>query len=225
MLSFQCLPILKEEVEDNGRPSFVNSQRGWFAFSALGISAKTSVPVVSRTALSPLIKDNANVDSIHQTCFSDAVAVEVYRITFLLLKFLCMQAMAASKRAEDVEFIDLAHFPELPMPEILHGIQDQATCIVTEVCAANKSKTIQHETQDVCVLLLQILEMSLYIEFCVSQICGIRPVSGRIEDFSKEIKQLMQATEGHKFLESSLRSLKQLLVLVYPGLVQVEGIF
>lgn len=48
------------------------------------------------------------------------------------------------------------------------------------------------EVQSICCLLLQIMEMALYLELCVLQICGIRPVLGRVEDFSKEVKLLMK---------------------------------
>lgn len=73
-------------------------------------------------------------------------------------------------------------------------VQDQAIAIVTEVCEAHKEKSMQPETEGVCLLLLQILEKTLYLELCVSQSCGLRPVLGRIEDFSKEIKALVQGT-------------------------------
>ncbi|KAG4985011.1 hypothetical protein JHK86_032702 [Glycine max] len=69
---------------------------------------------------------------------------------------------------------------------------DQAIAITTELCEANKLK-VSPETQDVCNLLLQILEMALHLELCVLQICGIRPVLGRVEDFSKEAKSLFSA--------------------------------
>lgn len=68
-------------------------------------------------------------------------------------------------------------------------MQDQAIAIITELCQANKQR-VSPETQDVCNLLLQILEMALHLELCVLQICGIRPVLGRVEDFSKETKYL-----------------------------------
>lgn len=58
-----------------------------------------------------------------QTQFSDMIATEIYKVAFLLLKFLCQQAENVARRAEEVGFIDLAHFPELPMPDILHGLQ------------------------------------------------------------------------------------------------------
>lgn len=96
------------------------------------------------------------------------------------------------------------------------------------------------------------MEMALYLELCVLQICGIRPVLGRVEDFSKEVKLLMKgetpfilvtssvteqsesndwfyplqyvfvATETHAFLKPSLKSLKQILSVVYPGLLQAD---
>lgn len=70
-------------------------------------------------------------------------------------------------------------------------MQDQGIAIVHELCEARKSKQVPSEIQDVCIMLLHITEMALYLEFCVSQICGIRPVLGRVEDFSKEIRLLI----------------------------------
>lgn len=58
-----------------------------------------------------------------QTRFTEMVAVQIYRIAFLIMKFLCSQAKEAVQRAGELEFVDLAHFPELPMPDILHGLQ------------------------------------------------------------------------------------------------------
>lgn len=39
------------------------------------------------------------------------------------------------------------------------------------------------------------MEMALYLELCVLQICGMRPVLGRVEDFSKEVKKLMRGND------------------------------
>ena len=116
-----CPPTLKEEIDLNERPSFAGSKHGWFRLSALGLSAKTKTSAASNREVA-LVIANGN-DLVRQTHFSDTVAIQMYRISFLLLKFLCMQAKAAAKRAEELELIDLAHFPELPMPEILHGLQ------------------------------------------------------------------------------------------------------
>lgn len=72
--------------------------------------------------------------------------------------------------------------------------QDQVVCIVTEVFEANGSSILNPEIEKVCQLLLVTLETSLYMELCVSQSCGIRPVLGRLEDFCKGIKAMLQGT-------------------------------
>uniref|UniRef100_A0ACD5U6H4 Uncharacterized protein n=1 Tax=Avena sativa TaxID=4498 RepID=A0ACD5U6H4_AVESA len=126
----------------------------------------------------------------------------------------------AVKRADELEFVDLAHFPELPMPDILHGLQDQVVSIVTEVLEANGSSLLSSEIIGVCHLLLVILETSLYMELCVSQSCGIRPVLGRFEDFSKGIKAMLHALEKHSGFKPLVRSLTQITTLLYPGLAQ-----
>ncbi|CAK8576856.1 unnamed protein product [Lathyrus sativus] len=212
-----CPPTLKEDFETCSKPSYINSRSGWFALSPPGCVPKPKISSFS-TALSIYGQTADTTGPVPKTCFSDTVAVQVYRITFLLLKFLCLQAEGAAKRAEEVGFIDLAHFPELPMPEILHGLQDQAIAIVVELCQAHKP-TESLEIKSVCNLLLQILEMALQLELCVLQICAIRPVLGRVEDFSKEAKSLFSALEGHAFLKASRNSLKQMISCIYPGLL------
>lgn len=77
-------------------------------------------------------------------------------------------------------------------------LQDQAASIVIEICEANKLKQIDPETRHICLLLLQVMEMALNLELCVLQICGIRPVLGRVEDFSKEVKLLIKG--NHSFI-------------------------
>lgn len=77
-------------------------------------------------------------------------------------------------------------------------MQDQAIAIVKELCEANKHG-VSTAVQNVCIILLQIMEMALHLELCVLQICGIRPVSGRVEDFSKEVKALFS---GNVFCSS-----------------------
>ncbi|KAL0334623.1 UNVERIFIED_CONTAM: hypothetical protein Sradi_4674200 [Sesamum radiatum] len=170
-------------------------------------------------------QSNGNADTSPQTHLSDLIAIEMYKIAFLLLKFLCMQAESAARKAEEVGFVDVAHFPELPMPDILHGLQDQGIAVITELCEANKMKQLAPEIKEVCLLLLQITVMALYLEFCVIQICGIRPVLGHVETFSKEFRLLIRATEGHLFLKEPLRNLKQIVSFVYPELIQAEGLF
>ncbi|XP_048128814.1 uncharacterized protein LOC115735783 isoform X2 [Rhodamnia argentea] len=218
-----CPPIETIEFEFCKKPSFVNSKNGWFSLAPLGCVFRSNYSAVS-TAL--IVKDRAaeNLERISATRFSDNVALQIYRVAFLLLKFLCLQAKGAAKRAEEVGFVDLAHFPELPMPEILHGLQDQALSIIAELGNANRTRPMEPEIRTVCELLLQILEMALYLELCVLHICGIRPVLGRVEDFSKELKSFVRVVEQHDFLKASLNSLKQVIALVYPGLLQAEGL-
>jgi len=91
-------------------------------------------------------------------------------------------------------------------------MQDQSFSVVTEVCEANRSKQMQQETQDVCRLLFRILEMTLYLEFCVSQICGLRPVLGRVEDFSKALRALVIGK-----ISCLLLSISDLLCIVYSA--------
>ncbi|XP_020587273.1 uncharacterized protein LOC110029360 isoform X2 [Phalaenopsis equestris] len=219
-----CFPTLKEESELNEKPSFVSSKHGWFVVSALGVSCKNKVNSSLSTGLSIVNTDQANGCAEAQpTYYSDVVSVQIYRITFFLLTFLCMQAKAATERAEEVGYVDLSHFPDLPMPEILHGLQDQAIAIVVDVCEA-RSSDFTEETESVCLLMLQILERSLYLEFCVTQSCGIRPVTGRVEDVSREIQSLIQVVKQHGNLQASVASLMQILTLVYPGLIQTSSL-
>ncbi|KAK6136640.1 hypothetical protein DH2020_029623 [Rehmannia glutinosa] len=103
----------------------------------------------------------------------------------------------AARKAEEVGFVDIAHFPELPMPDILHGLQDQGIAIITELCEANKTKQLAPEIQEVC----------------------------HVETFSKELRLLIRATEGHVFLKEPLKALKQIVSFVYPELVQQEDLF
>jgi nuclear pore complex protein Nup188 len=192
-LSFGCPPIIKEEMKLNEEPPLIRSKYGWFRFAASCTLSTPSVSGPPNAGLSLVIRDKnpADSDSMKQTRFTEMLAVQIYRIAFLIMKFLCSQAKEAVRRAEELEFLDLAHFPELPMPDILHGLQDQVVSIVTEVLEANVSTALNTETERVCQLLLVILETSLYMELCVSQSCGIRPVMGRFEDFSKGIKAMV----------------------------------
>ncbi|KAJ4826105.1 hypothetical protein Tsubulata_010953 [Turnera subulata] len=220
-----CPPNLKEEFEWCQKPSILNSRNGWFALSPHCCLSPLKFSTVSATSTAVVIRSpsNGTANTVSPTFFSDLVALQIYKIAFLLLKFLCLEAKGAAKRSEDVGYVDPAYFPELPMPEILHGLQDQAVAIVLELCEANNLKQVEPEIQSVCVLLLQIMEMALYLELCVLRTCGIRPVSGRVEDFGKEVKLLFRAMEGHAFLKAWAKSLKQITSLIYPGLLQSEG--
>lgn len=135
-----CPPILKEEKDFNSKPPYVDSKHGWFTLSACSCVSKAGISAVSTTALSIPRKDQAdgNKDLVSRTYFSDVVAVQIYKISFLVLKFLCHQAKVAAKRAEEVGFIDLAHFPELPMPDILHGLQVQCLLCFLHMAASQQ---------------------------------------------------------------------------------------
>uniref|UniRef100_A0A0E0QWC8 Uncharacterized protein n=1 Tax=Oryza rufipogon TaxID=4529 RepID=A0A0E0QWC8_ORYRU len=209
-LSFGCPPIIKEEMKLNEEPPLIRSKYGWFRFAASCTLSTPSVSGPPNAGLSLVIRDKnpADSDSMKQTRFTEMLAVQIYRIAFLIMKFLCSQAKEAVRRAEELEFLDLAHFPELPMPDILHGLQ------------ANVSTALNTETERVCQLLLVILETSLYMELCVSQSCGIRPVMGRFEYFSKGIKAMVHASEKHSSFKPLVRSLAQITTLLYPGIVQ-----
>ena len=119
---FICPPNLKEEFEDCKKPSFIRCKSGWFALSPLACGSK---PEFSGPSTSLIVRGQTteSEDPVCQTYFSDTLAVHIYTITFLLLKFLCIQAEGAARKAEDVGYVDLTNFPELPMPEILHGLQ------------------------------------------------------------------------------------------------------
>ncbi|KAH0992305.1 hypothetical protein GBA52_003788 [Prunus armeniaca] len=117
-----CPPILKEEFNGCKKPSFVDSSSAWFALSPFSCVSKPKFSAVSTTT-ALAIKTQSTENSVSQSYLSDTIVLQIYRITFLLLKFLCLQAEGAARRAEEVGFVDLDHFTELPMPEILHGLQ------------------------------------------------------------------------------------------------------
>ncbi|KAJ4780327.1 Nucleoporin NUP188 [Rhynchospora pubera] len=185
-----CPPSNKEEVKLDKCTAVTKIKHGWFGLPA------------------------------EPTRFTETVALRIYEISLLVLSILCVQAEAAVKRAEELGFVDPANLPELPMPEILHALQDQAIAVVTEVLSvASKSKSLEMEVERVCVLLVQVLERSLYLELCVSYLCGVRPVLGRVEDFSREIKPMMYAMEHQKDFIAYRRSLNQIVALLYPELL------
>ncbi|KFK30471.1 hypothetical protein AALP_AA7G265400 [Arabis alpina] len=215
-----CPPLVKEEFDSCKRPPFINSKHGWFALAPLVCVGKPKpAPVSISTALVIRGQTTEQPGSVPQSHFSDSVAVQIYRVASLLLNFLCLQAEGVVKRADEVGYVDLAHFPELPELEILHGLQDQATAIVAELCDNHRSKEVPGEVNKLCLLLLQMTEMSLYLELCVVQVCRIHPVFGRVDNFSKDFKKLVKAAEVHTYLEPSMDSLKKIVVFLYPGLL------
>ncbi|WZZ77036.1 hypothetical protein YC2023_088406 [Brassica napus] len=214
-----CPPVVKEEFDSCKRQSVINSKHGWFALAPLVCVGKPKLGAVSiSTALVVRGQTTEQPGSVPQSHFTDSVAVQIYRVASLLLNFLCLQAEGVVKRADEVGYVDLAHFPELPEPEILHGLQDQATAIVAELC--DNYKEVPNEVKKLCLLLLQITEKSLYLELCVVQVCRIHQVFGRVDNFSKDFKKLVKgAAEAHAYLEPSMDSLKKIAVFLYPGLL------
>ncbi|CAN0910123.1 hypothetical protein LINGRAHAP2_LOCUS26122 [Linum grandiflorum] len=217
-----CPPMLNQDFKYSEKASFINSKHGWFALSprccATNSRLYAASSETSRSSTALVVKGHpfGTTNGPAPTFFSDLVAVQMYRIAFLVLKFLCIEAKGAAERAEELGFVDLAHIPELPMPDILHGLQDQAVAIICDIC---DKKTVDPEVQSISLILIQILEMALYLELSVLQICGIRPVLGRIDDFSKGAKMLFKVMEEQAFLKPSTKSLKQIVSLVYPGLL------
>ncbi|KAF8083077.1 hypothetical protein N665_0792s0007 [Sinapis alba] len=213
-----CPPVVKEEFDSCKRQSVINSKHGWFALAPLVCVGKPKLGAVSiSTALVVRGQTTEQPGSVTQSHFTDSVAVQIYRVASLLLNFLCLQAEGVVKRAEEVGYVDLAHFPELPEPEILHGLQDQAIAIVAELC--DNYREVPNEVKKLCLLLLQITEKSLYLELCVVQVCRIHQVFGRVDNFSKDFKKLVKAAEVHAYLEPSMDSLKKIAVFLYPGLL------
>ncbi|KAL1190225.1 hypothetical protein V5N11_016615 [Cardamine amara subsp. amara] len=215
-----CPPVVKEEFDSCKRQSFINSKHGWFALAPLVCVEKPKLTAVSiSTALVVRGQTTEHPGSVPQSHFSDSVAIQIYRVASLLLNFLCLQAEGVVKRAEEVGYVDLAHFPELPEPEILHGLQDQSTAIVSELCDNYRSEEVPDEAKKLCLLLLKTTEMSLYLELCVVQVCRIHPVFGRVDNFSKDLKKLVKAAEAHAYLEPSMDSLKKIAAFLYSGLL------
>ncbi|KAG2239471.1 hypothetical protein Bca52824_091717 [Brassica carinata] len=213
-----CPPVVKEEFDSCKRQPVINSKHGWFALAPLVCVGKPKLGAVSiSTALVVRGQTTEQPRSVPPSHFTDSVAVQIYRVASLLLNFLCLQAEGVVKRAEEVGYVDLAHFPELPEPEILHGLQDQAIAIVAELC--DNYREVPNEVKNLCLLLLQITEKSLYLELCVVQVCRIHQVFGRVDNFSKDFKKLVKAAEAHSYLKTAMESLKKIAVFLYPGLL------
>jgi nuclear pore complex protein Nup188 len=122
---FFALPLIKRKYSLMKKLPFISSKYEWFKYSACSISSTSSVSISSGAVSSLVIRDRSSgdSDSCRKTRFTEIMAVQIYRIAFLIMKFLCSRAKEAVKRADELEFLDLAHFPELPMPDILHDLQ------------------------------------------------------------------------------------------------------
>lgn len=143
----RCHPIQKEDITRNSCPSIIKSTSGWFAVCARGCTVKegnkapatpfqTSPSLMSAgpakigsssspssTLLGSSGGSVTSVVSLSSTEYSDMVAISVYRLVLLLLKFICKQVQHAVERLEDRGIADYGHFPQLPAPEVLYSLQ------------------------------------------------------------------------------------------------------
>lgn len=145
-IGIRCQPVLKEEIAAHARPSIVGSSAGWFAVCARGCVVKeangssasppkntpvatTSSPLRtgSSSPSSGLVSTGSSAASASSappcTEYSDLVAIDVYRLVLLLLKFICKQVQHAVDRFESGGTNDYSHFPQLPAPEVLYPLQ------------------------------------------------------------------------------------------------------
>jgi nuclear pore complex protein Nup188 len=132
-VGIRCRPVRKEEIAAHQRPSIVGSNSGWFAVCGMGSSVgeekrnSVSTPLLSTS--SPPSRTTSPSTGVHAigssfcTEYSDLVAINVYKLVLLLLKFICKQVQHAVERFEDGGPIDYTQFPELPSPEVLHSLQ------------------------------------------------------------------------------------------------------
>ncbi|KAJ3682573.1 hypothetical protein LUZ60_015146 [Juncus effusus] len=183
-----CPPSCKEELKMDKSSGIIKTKKGWFG------------------------------NGSDPTRFGETVALRIYEIALLVLSFLCSQAELAVQRAEELRFVDLVNSPDLPTPQILHGLQDQVIGILVEVLTEAGGK-LKGEKETVCLLLVQVLERSIFLELCVSFLCGLRPVIGRVEDFSREIKPLLNGMKDRAEFKGYVRSLNEAIALLYPELL------
>ncbi|BBM99100.1 nuclear pore complex protein Nup188 [Marchantia polymorpha subsp. ruderalis] len=226
---FSCSPVLKDEIVDHTKSPTVGSTCAWFAVTATGCYVESSEPSDSsqssvRSPSQPRHHSpnrrtsslsSSPVGGLRASEYSERVAIQIYKLAFLLLRLLCQQAHHAIARVEEGGPPDYLHFPELPAPEILHGLQDQVVAIVTEVCGKPPNKA----ALEVSRLLLSILEMTLYLEVCIVRTCGVGAQPMRSDDFGKDYKAMLLAGCAHTFLEASFQSLKRIMATAHPALV------
>lgn len=142
-LGIRCHPVQKEEIVAHARPSFVGSSAGWFGVCARGCTVRemngtaSPSPKITPMVGSPLRTGSsspgfglvtsgssaASLPTAICTEYSDLVAINVYRLVLLLLKFSCKQVQHAVDRFENGGTNDYGHFPQLPAPEVLYPLQ------------------------------------------------------------------------------------------------------
>lgn len=150
-LGISCHPVLKEEITSHTRPAIVGCGLSWFAVCARGCTAKEgngnalcpsqSTPlstsplrIGSSPSSSSLLTSSgstaASFSSALCTEYSDLVAINVYKLVLLLLKFNCKQVHHAVERFENGGTCDYSHFPQLPAPEVLYALQVHPTAFI-----------------------------------------------------------------------------------------------
>ena len=88
--------------------------------------------------------------------------------------------------------------------------------VLVEVLRARGGKAVEGAVKDVCILLLSILEKSLYLGVSVSRSCGLTPYPLRADDFGKEYRALLSG-QLHLILCSSLGAIwKSLFACFQP---------
>lgn len=141
--SVSCQPLHREERSAHVRPCIVGSNCAWFSVAAKGCilrdkqrhSSSSRSPSPTRTSSpmrlssSPssatmLVKTSGS-GGTQPPCteYSDQIAMNVYKLAAVLLRFLCKQAQQAVSRVSADGPPDFLHFPSLPAPDILHNLQ------------------------------------------------------------------------------------------------------
>lgn len=96
------------------------------------------------------------------------------------------------------------------------GFQDQVGAILVEVLQARAGKPVQGAVKDVCLLLLSILEKSLFLNVSVTRSCGLTPHPLRVDDFGKEHRALLSGeSTASNLVSQSKCHFKSILFLFF----------
>ncbi|XP_002977285.2 uncharacterized protein LOC9638778 isoform X1 [Selaginella moellendorffii] len=202
-----CPPLQRQETVALAKAATLGGTSAWFLLTARGSHRK------------PHSATGNELDSTSGSEYSESIAIQVYRLANLLLRFLVIQARQALQDMEEGRSsATKGRFPELPAPEILHALQDQVMLVASEIATSKAGSSLSKEAGDTCCMLLSILEKSLYLEACIFRVCGVTPVSLRADDFARDFKALLRVTAGHASLEPSLAGVREIASTVYPGL-------
>ncbi|CAM6095025.1 unnamed protein product [Calypogeia fissa] len=235
-LGFSCQPHSREEIIAHTKPVIINSNYAWFAVTARGclprerVSSVLSQSPSRSTSHSLTLSPSRRASSLSSPSgssgyggsggvpaskYSNMVAIHIYQLAYLLLRYMCQKAHHATQRVAEGAPPDYSQFPEFPAPDILHGLQDQVLPLVTDICR----KVMDRVAEEVCFLLLSILEMTLYLEVCIAKTCNVGPLPLRSDDFGKEYKAMILAGSPHAVLEPSFQSLQLIMSSAHPGVL------